>query len=163
VYIGNGFNQVYQSSDFSFAFVWSGDGIQHIKDINKKLKFLIHPKLSYISSDLLAQINTDKKSKCIANYLSDEKTLRLIENYNYYFSSYTNIKYISDRDFRIIYNQFLQALPKLQWIKSINSTDFDKINNSWDLIKLYCEKQFHNIAYDKKMNLSAETVGFYQN
>lgn len=136
LYIENGFNNIYKSSDFAFAFLWSGDGIRQIKESGLNLQFLIHPNLSYISSDLLAQINKNKTSECVANYLSSEMALRIIENNYYYFSSYTNIKHITDHDFYDIYRQFLQALPKLKWIESVNTREFNKLTKSWDSIKL---------------------------
>lgn len=136
IYISNGLNNIYKSPNFSFAFIWSGEVIKQVKASNLSLKFLIHPQLSYVSSDLLAQINDNRGATCIANYLTDKKNISIIENKSYYFSSYTDINKIDDDYFKIIYKMFITTLPKLKWIDSVNSNEFDQLNNSWELIKL---------------------------
>jgi spermidine/putrescine-binding protein len=135
IYIGNGFNQIYKDPDFAFAYTWSGTAFNKIYDGGLNYNFLIHPQLSYISSDLLAQTSNNQQSMCAASALTSREVLSLVENDDYYFSSYTDISNIKNKNFRKIYQDFMINLPRLTWIESTDANEFDRLNTSWDLIK----------------------------
>lgn len=136
VYVSNEFNQAYKSKKFAFSFTWSGGGIKNIEEAGVNLKFLIHPKLSYISSDLLAQVKPDKKTECVASYLASREIAKNIENREYYFSPYADINGIKNKNFLMIYKQFLKLLPELHWIESVSESDFQELNRSWEMVKM---------------------------
>src|SRR5690606_7579461 len=53
VYITNNYSQIYNKPEFSFSYGWSGEALVDLLTSNKDYQFLVHPKMSYISSDLL--------------------------------------------------------------------------------------------------------------
>ena len=143
IYIGNGFSRIYQDSQFAFSFAWSGEAIHRLNGLGPKFKFLVHPQLSYISSDLLAMVDDRSGSECVAKYLTSKATLDKIQNHNYYFSSYTEFDQrmkFKNPGYYEIYRQFLGMLPHLNWIQPIDAQSFDKVQQSWEYIKFDLNK-----------------------
>jgi hypothetical protein len=137
VYVTNGYNNLYKSKDFAFSYNWSGDAILILKqhaDLNYKL--LIHPKLSYITIDLLASLNNKSYVNCVAKVLSSKEISTFIQNKDYYFSPYTDISSIPHGYFRDVYIKFLRFLPSLPWIKPASKEEFTQMSRAWDLIKI---------------------------
>lgn len=130
-----------QEQKFAFAFYWSGDAILIMKQSQGKVHFFIHPKLSYVTTDLLAQLNNKPYVGCVASVLSSNKVLSIIQNKDYYFSPYTNTSQITDPLYKKVYMQFITELPKLSWLQTVSSDEFSRLNNTWELIKIYLKKQ----------------------
>lgn len=61
VFITNNLDRIVADDDFAFSFTWSGEAIQEIKKSKKDLKFFVHPKLSYLTADLLSALNEKKR------------------------------------------------------------------------------------------------------
>lgn len=137
VYMANNYNQIYDQKNFAFAFGWSGDAIVYMKQANKSFKFLIHPKLSYISSDLMAAMNDDPQTICVAKVLMSKKVLDIVENYTYYFSPYGDYQAVDLPIYRSIYQEVFKQLPHIQWLEApLSSSDFEKMTNAWNEIQL---------------------------
>jgi len=141
VIITNSPQHIIQLPNFAFAFQWSGDAIQLMQHSHGRLKFLVHPALSYMSSDLLAELNTNKATQCVAMQLSGKRFLNNLQNRVEYFSPYMNDKVIRNKYFKKIYEDALKALPTLPWIISIPMENFKEINNSWEIIKYNLDKK----------------------
>lgn len=135
-YIANNYSQIYKNPGFAFSFNWSGVSIIDITKSNKDYPFLIHPKFSSVTSDLLAQTSNDKKSYCVAKFLTSQKTLAFLQNKNFYFSPYTQYANIENKIFKRIYKNYTALLPSLSWADSIKKNDFEKLNESWQIIKI---------------------------
>jgi spermidine/putrescine-binding protein len=137
VYIANGYNNIYNNPNFAFAYSWSGDAILMLQQNAKKsYRFLVHPKLSYITIDMLAALSNKPYVSCVAKVLSSKNVLDILQNKDYYFSPYTDIKNIPPGSFKDIYTSFLQNLPHLSWIKPASKTTFTKLNRTWEMIKI---------------------------
>lgn len=136
LYIGNGFKKIYDDNNFAFAYIWSGEAIRRIKETNSRLKYFVHPKISYLSSDMLAENNNKIDTHCVAAYLTSESVMKVVQNDNYYFTPYSVIREDQDANLRVVYEDFLRLLPQLKWIDSIGPDDFENFNKAWDLIKL---------------------------
>jgi hypothetical protein len=136
-YTSNNYNQVYDQKNFAFAFGWSGDAIVYMKQAKKSFKFLIHPKLSYISSDLMAAMNDDPKTVCAANVLMSKKVLDIVENNTYYFSPYGDYQTVNDSFYKSIYQEVFKKLSTIQWLEAPpSSADFEKMTNDWNEVQL---------------------------
>jgi len=136
VYITNNYNQIYKKPEFAFSFSWSGEAMVDLMESNKNYQFLVHPKLSYISSDLLAQ-NSDRKSAfCVSKYLTSRATTINLQNNEFYFPPFLDYSSVKNKTYLGIYKNFMSKLSKMSWIDSENEVDFQKLNDSWQLIKL---------------------------
>ncbi len=144
IFITNDYSRLYENSNFAFSFIWSGDAIDNLKESHKKLLFMIHPKLSYISTDLLAVLNNDKETLCVANSLTSKANMAILQNKDYYFSPYLNIEDVQDNVFKEIYKDFLQKLPKLSWLAPLPKDQLEEITKQWDIIKLNSNSQMEN-------------------
>ena len=137
VYIANNYRKIYKKSEFAFSFSWSGESVVSALESNKHYQFLVHPKFSYISSDLLAQTSIDMKSYCVSRFLTNKKTSAFFQNNNFYFSPYNQDNMIiKNASFKKIYMNYLKLLPSLAWTDSISANNLEKLNRSWQLIKL---------------------------
>lgn len=136
VYITNNYNRIYGSQSFAFSFTWSGEAVVDLKGSKENYQFLVHPKLSYVSSDLLANLNNRPEVVCAAKTLTSLKVMSLLQNDDYYFSPYVNDSEVTDPFFKNIYSQFKKELPRLSWIKSVPRSEFEALGRTWDVIKL---------------------------
>lgn len=140
IYITNNYTQIYQKPKFAFSFSWSGASIGAIMESNNNFKFLIHPKLSYITSDLLAQNSSDGKTSCIAKFITNKSTASFLQNKLYYFSPYTDNSAATNPTYKYMYDNFIHLLPNLSWKKPIDVHEFYKIGATWQQIKLSLRK-----------------------
>ena len=139
VFISNQLNQVYDQDNFAFAYQWSGIAIAELIK-QPKYKFLINKNLSYVSTDLIAQLQDNKPAACVANLFSSKKFLSKMQNDAYYFSPYGNADNISNAQFRAIYKDFLTQISKLSWIRPISLSQLKELNHQWDITKYELSK-----------------------
>lgn len=135
VFITNKLNNIVKNPHFAFGFIWSGEAIELISKVNNKLKFLVHPKLSYLSTDLLAQINEKKSTKCVAEKLSSEEFLYHLQNNTFYFSPYMTKPKTNNEYFLDTYINTLKELPKLSWVDNLTKENNEQIKREWDYVK----------------------------
>lgn len=136
VYITNNYSQIYKKSDFAFSYSWSGEAVVDLLAANKQYQFLVHPRLSYITSDLLAQTSNKRSASCVAKVLASKDVTTVIQNKNFYFNPYANYDNTKNSIFKSLYLYFINHLLKSVWIDSIKESDFHKINKEWQLIKI---------------------------
>lgn len=152
VIVTNEPNHIIRLPNFAFAYQWSGDAIQEMRESHGKLKFFVHPKLSYISSDLLAELNFNKNTACVAQALSGDRFLTKVQNRSFYFSPYEKHSKFENPYFKNIYNQTMHNLSKLPWILSVSMKNFKEIKNSWGLIKYKLKKENEDKKHSKAKN-----------
>lgn len=141
VIITNSFyHNIYSSPLFSLAYQWSGEAINNYENLSKKtqkkLYFSISPHYSFISSDLIAQLNNRPATACVANVLASKAFLNRLQKDTYYFSPYTNTNNIHKPFFKKLYKSYIKLLPKLEWVKAYPDQSRKQLDQEWDLIKL---------------------------
>ncbi|HEU5280401.1 MAG TPA: hypothetical protein VFU82_00230 [Gammaproteobacteria bacterium] len=137
MYFTNNFSEVNNGSNTAFIYAWSGDAMNLLShDKNNNFTFLLHPKLSHITSDLLAQTSKKPGAYCVAEYLTSKKTMSVTQNLYFYFSPYANYQFVSDKNFRAAYVNFVKNLPLFPWLASVNMDTFSHLNVAWALTKI---------------------------
>lgn len=136
VYITNNYSQIYKKTAFSFSYSWSGEAVIDIMAANKKYQFLVHPKLSYISSDLLAQTSRKTSAECVARIMASRDISTIIQNADFYFTPYIDYKNVIDDNFKKLYLDFIAYLSHALWVDSVRESHFQEINKEWQLIKI---------------------------
>ncbi len=158
VYVANDYSQIFNKPEFTFSYGWIGEALVDLGKSNKDYQFLIHPKLSYISSDLIAQTTNKKTALCVVKFLTSKKTMSLIQQRYFYFSPYADYSSIENAMFKNIYKNFLIALPSLTWIDSFDKKGFRQINRSWQLIKL----SLNNLSNERSRITKASLSPIYK-
>lgn len=135
VFITNDFNQIYKLPNFAFSFMWSGDALLSVQQSGKPYKFVLHPNLSYVCTDLLAQIKETPAASCVANVLTGQKVMGVVEQSSYYFTPYF-VNTVNTPDFNRLYQQTKQILPKLSWIQPLTLSQFNQYDKQWEQVKI---------------------------
>ncbi|WP_440993533.1 hypothetical protein [Cysteiniphilum litorale] len=141
VYISNDFNQIYDMKKFAVAFLWSGDAILFAQKSKKPYEFLLNKNVSYVCTDLLAQLNENKETSCVAHVIESKKVMDYISNTTYYFSPYfTNS--VKSKKYSKLYNETKKMLPVLPWIEPVK--DFSSYSQDWQSVKFELNENKHN-------------------
>jgi len=135
VFITNKPDTIIKNKDFAFGFIWSGEAIELISKENNKLKFILHPKLSYLSTDLLAQINEKSSTKCVAEKLSEKKFLDELQNKTFYFSPYMLPPKEKNKNFSDLYLSIMSELKNLSWVDSMTKENIEQVEYNWNYVK----------------------------
>ena len=136
VFITNDYDNIYTNSKFAFSYIWSGEAILDLNNVNKSFRFLVHPDVSYVSSDLLAQLNNKPGVACVANYITSKAFLTKLQNNTYYFSPYGDDSEITNQTFKQVYQSYLEELPRLSWVSPILNEEMQYLIENWKMIKL---------------------------
>lgn len=136
VYITNNYYNIYLQPRFAFSFSWSGEALLALMNSGRDYQFLIHPKLSYISTDLISQTFNSTGSQCVASYLSSKEIMEVLQEKNFYFSPYANYSKNKNIKFKKIYKEFASNLKNLSWIDASDQKNYYGRNKSWQLIKI---------------------------
>jgi hypothetical protein len=139
VIITNSFQKISTTPSFAFAFQWSGDAFNFLQHA-PNLTFFVHPKLSYVSSDLLANLDNKRPTVCVANALASRVFLAHMQDKIYYFSPYGDKPSKKDAMFTSFYNTWMHDLPTLPWIDSVTKARFAQLQREWNLIKLQLDE-----------------------
>ena len=126
---------IIQLPDFALAFQWSGDAITMVEK-NPQLKLFIDPKTSYITSDMLAELNTQAATQCVARALSSKQFLKTEENHTFYISPYGGSSGSKNKLYQKSYKDIMAVFPDLPWIRSVSTEKLSQIAETWALIKL---------------------------
>lgn len=133
LFITNDFNQIYTKQNFAFAFLWSGDALLYIKNSKKSYQFTLHPSLSFVCTDLLAQLKETSEAKCVAEMLETPEIMSYVQSSTYYFTPYFQNN-VDNPQFSRLYGQTKEILPKLMWIQPL--ANFSQYVSKWENIKL---------------------------
>lgn len=140
--LSNDYNKIYKSPNFAFSYLWSGEAVIDIKKSEMPYKFLIHPKTSFVCTDLLTVMNNNTHANCVAKALISPKAMNILQNANYYFSPYGDVSQITDPLFKEIYQKTFAQLQNFSWIQPVSLDEFNQLNHVWKTLKL-------NIRLDK--------------
>lgn len=138
VYITSDFNKIYDSPNFAFSYIWSGDALLYIKKSGKPYKFVIPSDASSICTDLIVQMKNTPEANCVAKVLQNQSTLQYFEKSTYYFTPYFKNN-INDKSYKELYDQTEKALPQLRMIQPVENFEQD-YNSKWNMIKLQINK-----------------------
>lgn len=145
IYITNEYNKLYDRNEFAFAFQRSGDAIHIIKaSKNKGLNFLEHPSYSYVTPDLLAELNARSETRCAARVLASKKILDIVQAKTYYLSPYGTYKLVNDPLFLGIYASLFDDGHKIRWSDSLfirGTKDYTELLNMCGRIYLLPQVQ----------------------
>ncbi len=131
IIVTNTISNAYSDPQFAFAYTWPGISIYAIETKYKNFRFLIHPKFSLVSADLLAALNNRKSTECVANVMSSKEFLSKMQNDALYFSPYGDSNQISDKLLKQVHNEFFYLLPKLKWFTSISEKKYNELSRAW--------------------------------
>ena len=135
-YIINEYSKIFESENFAFSYIWSGDAIDQAKKSHNNYLFIIGPKFSYVSSDLIAQLTATEQSTCVSRVIAGKDFLNKLQNDTYYFSPYGDMGNVTDAGFKKIYGDYLENLPSLKWIPSISDKQYEAIDEEWKFVKM---------------------------
>lgn len=134
IHITSDFNKIYDSKNFAFSYIWSGDALLYIKKTGKPYKFVIPSNASSICTDLIVQMKDTPEASCVARVLQNQSTLEYFENYSYYFSPYFK-NHIDDALYIALYEKTKKTLPQLRMIQPVENFERE-YNDNWNKIKL---------------------------
>lgn len=138
VFVTNDFNQIYKLNNFAFSFMWSGDSLLAIQQSKKPYKFVLNSKLSFICTDLLAQLKETPQARCVARVLEQPNVMKYVQDSSYYFTPYFQNTTDSSL-YHKLYRETKQLLPSLSWIQP--AQNFDSLADEWKRIKLQLNEQ----------------------
>ncbi|KAB8033568.1 hypothetical protein [Fluviispira multicolorata] len=127
------------NKNFAFAYVWSGEAYNQINKTNKNLKFTFHPKTSYISVDLIATLDKDSKTACVAKALSGKKILDPLLIKSFYFSPYGSSINSSNIFFDLENKKYVDNY-NMEWISRPSKAEYQQKSNIWQRIKIAIKK-----------------------
>lgn len=136
VYITNEYGNIYSTSKFAFSYLWSGDAYYDMKMQHFTYKFLVNYNTSYICPDLIAQLNNDPNTVCVAKVLASKEILNIVQNSDYYFSPYGDSSSIKDVNFKKFYDDIFPRMEKMSWIKPVSEEEFNEMTRTWKIIKI---------------------------
>lgn len=134
IHITSDFNKIYDSKNFAFSYIWSGDALLYIKKTGKPYKFVIPSNASSICTDLIVQMKDTPEASCVARVLQNQSTLEYFEKDSYYFSPYFK-NHIDDASYISLYEKTKKTLPQLRMIQPVENFERE-YNNQWNKIKL---------------------------
>ncbi len=140
IYIADGYNELYNQKEFAFAFQRSGEAVSIIKATkNKTLDFIMHPIYSYVSPDMMAELNARPETRCVARVLASKKILDVVQEKNYYLSPYGTYRSVKDPIFHKVYRQLFDRTYHMRWLDASffkNVRGFAELKDVWDKIYL---------------------------
>ncbi|MDR3478610.1 MAG: hypothetical protein P4M14_11335 [Gammaproteobacteria bacterium] len=139
VYMSNEINQIYFQKDFAFSYQWSGEAYNRFVHTGK-FRFLINRDLSYVSTDLIAQVKNTSSAACVGNYLASKEFLSAFQVKTKYFSPYTNLDTVPQGQFRQMYEKFIKSLPMLRWLEPASAARLKKLEQEWNVVKYELSK-----------------------
>lgn len=146
VTIVNFYNDRMSKDNFAAAISWSGDAIVDLNRLNKnsnKYLFVTPKNLSFISSDLLVQLNRKVVTDCVMNSISDKDFINDLAYHTNYFSpfiGYDSLKQ-NHNNYYEMQIKYLEYLPRAHWLDSINNRNFDKVQYEWEKYKFNTIRQ----------------------
>ncbi|OGT08499.1 MAG: hypothetical protein A2V89_04755 [Gammaproteobacteria bacterium RBG_16_37_9] len=137
IYITNGYSKLYDKDEFALAFQRSGTAVSAIRaSKNKHLRFFVHPKYSYITPDLMAELNARPETQCVAKVLASKEVLDIVQKSTHYLSPYGTHKSTNDPVFLDVYKSLFDDIHKMRWLDSIPANDINVLEDTWIKIQL---------------------------
>ncbi len=133
--ISNDYNNYEQLGVF---ITWSGEANYHKKKAEKngvELKIITIPSYSYITADIIAQLNSSKQASCVASLIASKDFMERLQSETYYYSPYMTFSNIQDSTYKEMYHQFFDMMQnkKLKWLLPTKD-ELSTIQSSWEQI-----------------------------
>ena len=137
VYIANNNNQLFDDKRFAGAFIWTGSFDAYANyHPKKKFKLYIDPKVSYISSDLIAAMNDKPETKCVINQIMSPEIMKFILADTQYFTPFGYTYEIKPGVYAKIYGDITQRLDELKWLPRVSDSEYVDLENNWSDIQI---------------------------
>jgi hypothetical protein len=134
--------KIVEDKEFILSYSWVGEAYQRIKD-NPNLKFMVHPKLSYISADLIAILDKNMQTVCVTKILTSKEILDPILSKTFYFSPFGSLGDNSIAAFTFENKNFIMNIENLRWHDTPKKEEHQKMINLWYRIKIALENKFY--------------------
>jgi hypothetical protein len=122
---------VVKDKKFAFAYSWSGIAFKRFFDYpDLNLKFILHPQVSYYTYDLIAPLNNNKDTFCVAKKLAEKNIIDIFVNRQHYYSPYgmpTKVNAMMEG----YHNDFIETFPQFKLLE-VNNKNQIKIINLWE-------------------------------
>lgn len=141
LYVTSDYTNIASTKDFSFAYSDAGTALQMQALHHNKLKISILPQYTFASTDLIAQLNDNSTTTCVADLLTSRSFLYKLMYDSYYFSPYGDLPKMGNSNYLDLYQQYLSLLPTIQWIYIPTISEFEVTNRWWQLMKLSASEQ----------------------
>jgi spermidine/putrescine-binding protein len=129
--------EIFKKPDFAFAYTWSGEAIERIINGDPNLKFMIHPKLSHWTADMITLLTPNKAADCVARELSSRRFLdTLSSQYSYYFSPYLDPNQNAEPIYKHFQSDFVQKFSALPGSPRVTEAEYAELTNEWQKLKL---------------------------
>lgn len=125
-----------QIDDFAFAFTWSGEALEKISAANDGLHFMVHPKLSHWSKDLLTVLSDSKPAACVGKVLAGDTYIRQLTATSYYFSPYKQYEQQKSTRYRNMAQQFFEQFERIQPLPTVSAEEYSRLDAAWQEFKL---------------------------
>jgi len=158
IYVVDGSSKLYDKSSFAFALQRSSEAVEIIEaSKNKALTFFIHPKYSFISPDLIAELNARPETRCVARVLASKKVLDIVQEEKHYLSPYGTYASVSDPIFRNVYKSLFDNIHAIRWVDSCYAKtikEYLEIRNKWNKIYLLPQvMENHSLKLKSKLGV----------
>lgn len=141
IYIANNDNKLYDQKNFAGGFLWTGSFDAYLSNSTRHFKLYLSPKISYISTDLLAAINDRPQTKCVANEIMSREILKFTQKDTQYFSPFGHSYEIRNGVYKKIYGNPLSKLDKLKWLPRVSKSEYTELRNNWSDIQIQIQKE----------------------
>jgi hypothetical protein len=143
VYVTNMSDGLISRDDFAFAYIWSGEAMGKLPKY-KNMEFLIHPKLSHVSYDLVSLISKDDKATCVAKELTGKSFLSYIQGKYAYLSPFAVTKDFNKNKSKKFLSMLLEKVDDLHWLEPAKTEDYHQQDKLWKRAKLKLMKRLKN-------------------
>lgn len=117
VVMGRGGQQLYQSPHFAFAYDWAGALLaaqQHTA-----FRIVVHPRYSFVSADLLAQVSTRPAVSCTVKTLLSPQAMAMVQRYSKSYPPIGNVANLHDKGYQTLYQA--SHFKQLTWLSRPSS------------------------------------------
>ncbi len=136
VVIANDMENLVKQDSFGFAYHWHGGSIDAINKTPGEFGFMVHPKLSHVTADLLSILTASPESTCVYNQIAGNEFLKKLQKDSFYFSPYGGVSKDDNKLLISLYNNYFLNLGKYRWLKQSEKQDFKAIDDKWKKLKI---------------------------
>tara|TARA_R110000868_G_scaffold410505_2_gene698754 strand:+ start:4033 stop:5001 length:969 start_codon:yes stop_codon:yes gene_type:complete len=135
VFVANNYTRFFTDKKFAFAYTWASASFNTATE-SSHYHLLIHPEMSYVATDMLANLDNRPATLCVARALTEPKAARMIQAYSHYISPYVDGESSNDKHFKAYYALFKHALPNVIFLNEPYSyKQYDRLQRTWELIR----------------------------
>lgn len=134
--ITNTLDNIVTKSDFVFGYAWHGNAFEFLRG-RENLAFLMHPRLSYVSLDLVGAASAKPEALCVAKALASASFLNALEEKTSYFSPYRNAALAkANPRAAALKEEMLAVMDTLPFLTDVNPSVLRHVDLDWMRTKL---------------------------